>query len=79
MSVKWGKKTIMQTKRWTPRAQLTHPVESMTVVASVVPLHQHLRQAAGMKWLGAHGYHTPLDEALHLRLGNQTSAEEKSL
>lgn len=47
----------------------------MAVVAPVVPLHQHLSQAAGVMLLGAHGYHTPLDEALHLRLGNQTSAE----
>lgn len=46
----------------------------MAVVAPVVPLHQHLGQAAGMMRLGAHCYHTPLDETLHLRLANQTPA-----
>lgn len=59
----------------------THPVESVAVVTPVVSLHQHLSQAAGMMRLGAHGDHTPLDEALNLRLANQTSAKgrEKSL
>lgn len=51
----------------------------MAVVAPVVSLHQHLGQAAGMMRLGAHGYHTPLDEALHVRLANQTPAEGRSL
>lgn len=53
----------------------THPVESVAVVTPVVSLHQHLGQAAGMMRLGAHGDHTPLDEALHLCLVNQTSAK----
>lgn len=53
----------------------THPVESVAVVTPVVSLHQHLGQAAGMMRLGVHGDHTPLDEALHLRLANQTSAK----
>lgn len=52
----------------------THPVESVAVVTPVVSLHQHLSQAVGMMRLGAHGDHTPLDEGLHLRLANQTSA-----
>lgn len=56
---------------------LTHPVESMAVVSPVISLHQHLGQAASMMRLGAHRNHTPLDEALHFRLANQTSAEGK--
>lgn len=49
----------------------------MAVVPPVVPLHQHLGQAAGVMRLGSHGYHAALNKALHLRLGDQTSAKEE--
>lgn len=56
---------------------LTHPVEPMAVVPPVVSLHQHLGQAAGVMRLRAHCYHTALHKALHLRLRDQTSAQEE--
>lgn len=72
-------KSNMQINWKTSSGPLTHPVESMAVVAPVVPLYQHLSQAVGMMWLGAHCCHAPLDEALHLRLAYQTSAKSKGL
>lgn len=53
---------------WRP----THPVQSVAVVPPVVALHQHLSQALGVMWLGAHSDHAALDEGLHLGLADQT-------
>jgi len=44
----------------------------MAVVTPAVSLHQHISKAAGVMWFGAHCCHTPLNEALHLYLADQT-------